>query len=126
MSSEVRHRDQYFQNRNFLEYVIIGGKAYDAWAITVMFYCGLHLVEMLLAQKSIHTGASKEGGSHSQRTNLIFRYLGGSGGKVYTPYHSLEMLSREMRYDCISPNQEDFTNAQMFLTELELLVNTKS
>ena len=51
MESKQAHLEKYFHNKDFLDNGIKDGSKYPDWEITVIFYCGVHIVEAMLAEK---------------------------------------------------------------------------
>ena len=90
--SQAEHNERFFRsfyrpNSNFLD-----------WAVTVLFYQAVHLVEAYLARNDIHSG------SHAER----LRYVGESLSSIYVDFRRLYGESRRTRYDVDQPSQEEF------------------
>lgn len=49
MPSKETHLEQYQHNRDFLEHGISDTNKFADWAVTVTFYCAVHIVEAALA-----------------------------------------------------------------------------
>lgn len=67
MPFENVHRRQAEHNKRFLDWLNLDVTPYLDWAVTVMFYTALHLVEWLLATKGYHSD------SHENRHQAMGR-----------------------------------------------------
>lgn len=91
MATETEHRQQAQRNQDFLD--SIDAAKFPEWAVTVAFYKAVHLVELLLAKKSL----GHLSGYHSQRNNLLKRRYPG----LWKDYGPLYRFSRVARYWCL-------------------------
>lgn len=110
MSCYEAHLDKYFHNKTFLNE--INDEKYADWAVTVCFYCGLHLVESRAAQKDKHSDDHKERNSDTIKLP-DFKYC-------RSAYFALYNRSRQARYDCIFL---DATEAKKSHEELAVIEN---
>lgn len=79
---------QWMHNREFLRTIHAG---YPDWAVTAIFYTGLHAVDTLFAHLKIH-GIT----SHRERNDVLLRTNRFS--RIWSAYHPLYNLSRTIRY----------------------------
>lgn len=91
MPSENVHRRQAEHNRQFLDWLDLDVTPYLDWAVTVMFYTALHLVEWLLATKGYHSD------SHENRHQAMGRVS--ELRPIYPDYRELETQSHRSRYE---------------------------
>lgn len=113
MSKEQAHYDQYEHNLGFMKDCITDQQKYSDWSITVTFYCGVHLVESMLAKKM-----DEHPHDHSERELLIKTMDNVSS--FYNEYRHLYSLSRKARYQCIQISDKDLYNAQV---DLDAILN---
>jgi len=91
MPSESVHRFQAEHNKQFLDWLDLDVTKYLDWAVTVIFYTALHLVEWLLATKGLHSD------SHASRHRAMSRVS--ELKLIYRYYRELENQSRRSRYE---------------------------
>ena len=91
MPSKSVHRRQAEHNRRFLDWLDLDVTEYLDWAVTVIFYTALHLVEWLLATKGLHSN------SHANRHQVMGRV--GELRWIWPDYRELEFQSRRSRYE---------------------------
>ena len=104
MSSESKHIEQYSHNKSFLDNGFTDKNQYSDWAVTVTFYCGVHLVEAMLAK----FGRNSE--DHSDRRDNL--KIIPTRNDFQDEYLDLYNLSRQARYDCINIGREQIFSAQ--------------
>lgn len=107
MSSESKHIDQYRHNKAFLDNGIRDKNEFSDWAVTVTFYCGIHLIEAMLAR----TGHNPK--NHSERRDML-KYIP-NRNDFQDEYLDLYNLSRQARYDCITIGKDQIFAAQVDL-----------
>lgn len=110
MGTEKEHKSKYSKNKNFLKE--FNNVDYCEWAITVDFYCGLHVVDAYLAKE--HDLDFK---SHTKRN----RYISYDPilKSIYNDYDGLYNLSRMARYDGVILKPKKLQRAQMLLLTIE-------
>jgi len=91
MAPESVHRRQAEHNKQFLDWLDLNVTRYLDWAVTVMFYTALHLVEWLLATKGYHSD------SHDNRHQAMGRVS--ELRPIYPDYRELETQSHRSRYE---------------------------
>jgi hypothetical protein len=87
------HRRQVDHNRETLAYLQVAGEAHADWAVTVLFYTALHLIDQVL----YHNGRINPR-NHFQRHAAIAREP--ALIPIYPDYRELEHQSRRARYEC--------------------------
>ncbi len=101
------HKWQYIKNKSFLECIAFAQcDFYLDWAITVLFYCAIHLVEMKLRELG-----ELDNFEHKERDKLInetslFK-------NVKREYFQLKRASNKYRYYCQPTPTRDYYN-QLF------------
>lgn len=111
MAERGEHVAQARSNRVFE--TTIDAVQYPDWAITVMYYQGVHLVRAWLCgrgevQLNDHVGVRKLLNKHAFPRHVLTAYL------------QLESLSRLTRYECLSPEEHmaDVLDAQKYVARL--------
>ena len=84
------HSRQAKHNKAFLTEFNLVQTAYSDWAVTVMFYTALHLIEAYLATKGLHPA------DHGVRDNYLTRMT--ALKPIYRPYRELRHYSEKARY----------------------------
>lgn len=118
MAVEAQHLAQYYHNKSMLSMPIFNGSSsHRDWAITIAFYCALHLVEKTLADAT-PCGHST---SHVDRNFRVAR------DRKFRPiasyYQVLYNQSRRARYECVSFSKEDFETIISALSSIERFLN---
>jgi hypothetical protein len=85
------------------------------WAVTSLFYVGVHEVQALLVER----GDRPE--THKERNVLIRRYWRTS---IWPPYEALMQASQDARYHCLMPTPSDVNKAVLTLTKLRAAIAT--
>lgn len=113
MPTAEKHKQQYESNRSFMSTI---DNKYMDWRITVAFYCAVHLVDKILAEKmNVHPW------SHIDRLTAVNRVDPIKSGSA--DYSVLYTLSRKARYDCTCLKQADVNNAIRCLNTVENIAN---
>ncbi len=84
------HSRQAAHNKAFLAEFNLTETIYLDWAVTVMFYVALHLVETYLATKDLHPTAHRIRDDYLSRTADL--------RPIYRSYRELEHHSQKARY----------------------------
>ncbi len=111
--SKETHLEQYQHNRDFLEHGISDTNKFADWAVTVTFYCAVHIVEAALANMQIHSKNHKDRGEKIK--NLRCHKL-----KIY--YKDLYSRSITSRYNCITQTSKDVEYALKDLKAIQAAV----
>lgn len=91
------HYKQYLKNKSFLGCVAFSKcDFYLDWAITVLFYCVIHLVEMKFSEIKV-----PQSNSHFDRRNEVLK--NNAFENIRREYVKLEQASRKYRYECPVP-----------------------
>lgn len=90
MSIESEHIKQFFHNSDF--YNSINTDKYPDWAIVVIFYKGIHLIESVMARTDNHSQ------SHYERKKIMLDNSEIFSRDLRKDYYALEGLSRKARY----------------------------
>jgi len=102
MPSIDQHLDQVAHNEAFL--ASIDRNANSDWALTVLFYTGLHEIDALLASKNIHPGG------HPVRDQAV------AGNVELLPiakyYFRLKSRSQNARYNCVRFSAAEVNRAE--------------
>lgn len=115
MSSESKHLDQYEHNKNFLNKGIKDPDKYSDWTVTVTFYCGVHLIEAMLAK------VGYDSRDHSDRRVNLKQIP--NVNDFQDEYLHLYSLSRQARYDCTKVGCDDLLDAQIDLDAIHSAYN---
>ncbi|HCA29250.1 MAG TPA: hypothetical protein DEP23_06675 [Ruminococcaceae bacterium] len=108
MPSEQNHINQYKHNKKFLTEGINNPDEYPDWFVTVTFYCGVHMIEALLAKEiRQHSFNHIDRGDKMRR---LQKYL-----SFRTAYGILYDLSMQARYKCIEIRERELYDAQTAL-----------
>jgi len=92
------HKYQVKHNERFLESFYKPNTIFLDWAVTVLFYQAVHLVEAFLATKNLHSG------NHAERNRNVASYL----SPVAKNYRIMYWESRRVRYNIEHPSQKRF------------------
>ena len=84
------HSRQAKHNEAFLTEFNLAQTTYSDWAVTVMFYTALHLIEAYLATQGLHPT------DHWVRENYLTRIT--ALKPIYRPYRELRHYSEKARY----------------------------
>lgn len=98
------HLEQYNHNKKLLSISDLKSDTttYLDWALTILFYCAVHLIEKELSKENKHTE------QHGDRTIQIAHNKKLS--EIATQYKTLMIQSRRARYDCrLFTTRERFT-----------------
>ena len=90
MPTAAVHSRQAAHNKAFLAEFKLTETIYLDWAVTVMFYVALHLVEAYLASKDLHPMAHRIRDDYLSRTADL--------RPIYRSYRELEHHSQKARY----------------------------
>ena len=88
---------------NYTRYENLKNSGEYGWAVVLLFYSALHLVE---AYKCIHHPSNKFS-SHSQRDDYVFEKI----RSINQYYYSLSSMSRSVRYDLYDCKPENLQYA---------------
>lgn len=116
MPTPSEHEAKYFRNKRILNdpFFSISMKANYDWAITIMFYCAVHLVEKALAEISPKYNTT----THRARRNLLLaerkRFA-----VIFSQYQALYNQSIRARYEYVSFSRKDFELAANYLKHIE-------
>lgn len=110
MATEVQHQRQAEHNQRCLH--SIDTLQFPDWAATVAFYKAVHLVEVLMARKSLRTG------SHVARNNHLKRMY----PDLWREYRPLYTFSRMARYWCITVTQKNLSDMRAHLARFEIVL----
>lgn len=115
LSTYAEHDEKYMHNKEFKS-SISDWKKYKDWVITVCFYCGVHMIEAILAQKyDYHSINHINRHDHLQKLQSDL-----SNSDIQKQYLKLESLSHKARYsDICSINDRDVNLAQNYLDSIE-------
>lgn len=115
MGSQSEHYDKYRHNKNFIDNGIRNKDDFLDWYITGVFYCGVHLIEYVLASHKINSE------NHTERfKNLRVLKI---DENVLVDYKNLYLLSKKSRYECIKIKNNDAVKAQQYLDSLLSFTN---
>lgn len=117
MESKQSHLEKYYHNKDFLNNGIKDRDKYPDWEITVIFYCGIHIVEAMLAEKNIHVSNHQNRRDAMENIDNIDDFIG--------EYTHLYQLSRKARYKCFLPKQRDVYDAQVDLDAIKSAAGIK-
>jgi hypothetical protein len=124
MVAENLHLEKYHHNRRLLGETIFNVNKNiqnSDWAITIAFYCALHLVEKTIARsphKEHQHLRCHEKRNHRVRIDGVFR-------AIVEDYQFLYNQSRRARYDCVSFTKADIADALVSLSNIEKLLVKK-
>lgn len=113
VASFEAHDQQYRHNKQF-QGEIRDWVKYGDWVVTAFFYCGVHMLEAVLAKKyNIHSK------THTSRHTSMYEHSEMFGNCVRT-YRKLESLAHQSRYidECVWCD-DCVTQAQGYLDEIE-------
>jgi len=102
MPSIDQHLEQAKHNEHF--FGGIDREAFADWAMTALFYSGLHWIDALLASKNIHPA------DHLRRDNLVWKTI--ELRPIAKDYMSLKGKSVNARYDCFPFNRVHVNEAE--------------
>lgn len=94
MASSNDHLTQADHNRDFINIIWPKNLQYPDWAVTVIFYTAIHLIE---AYFDHHLGKSSHDYQDREDTIIQTSEL----KPIYPEYHELKRLSMDSRYRCI-------------------------
>lgn len=117
MPSEEKHLNQYNKNKALVtssEFCAVKCKHLD-WAITIIFYCALHLIEKEFA-KSLNYHSK----DHKKRDFAMVKLP--KLKPIASEFTTLSIQSRRARYDCIDFKQQDIDVAIGYLNNIEEVV----
>ena len=97
MVTDAEHLAQFQHNVSVAEQLAASGNY--GWAVTVLFYAGLHILQAYL----VRSGALVE--SHVQRERQMLR---SELLPILDPYTTLRNDSEEARYECRRFSREEF------------------
>ena len=117
MESKQAHLEKYFHNKDYLDNGIKDGSKYPDWEITVIFYCGVHIVEAMLAEKNIHVIDHQDRKDEMENIDNIDDFR--------DEYIHLYQLSRKARYKCFLPKLKDVYDAQVDLDAIKSAAGIK-
>lgn len=109
------HQQQVEHNRQTTAYLQQAGDNYLDWAVTVLFYTALHLVDQVL----YHT-AQLHPRNHFQRHQAIANTA--ELIAIYQDYRELEHQSRRSRYECAKFTSEEIERLSESLARIEQVV----
>ncbi|MBC8449854.1 MAG: hypothetical protein H8D78_19140 [Chloroflexi bacterium] len=116
MPSERTHHRLVQHNRDFLGTFALDTTPYRDWAVTVMFYAALHLVECYLARKDLHPSDHTVRDAYLQRT---------AGLKpIWTQYRRLKDESQSARYEGATFTAAEAQRLRTLLAEIEAHITT--
>lgn len=110
------HLEQYQHNKDFLENGISDTNKFADWAVTVTFYCAVHIVEAALANINIHSDNHCDRGKKIKNLNCP---------RLKTYYKDLYSRSITSRYNCIIQTSKDIEGAMKDLKEIQKAVGIK-
>lgn len=115
MPDIATHQRQAAHNRETSVYLQRAGEAHLDWAVTVIFYTALHLIDQVLYYR-----AQLNPRNHNQRHAAIANdpIL----AVIYHHYRELEHQSRRARYDCVHFTLSDLTPLRDHLARIEQVV----
>ncbi len=111
MGTRSNHREKADHNQEFIN--SIDREKYPDWVVTVGFYKGLHLVEMLFAKNGRHSN------NHRDRHDLLKRNY----ETIWREYLPLYALARRARYKVRSITKETMDYALSRLSRIEKVIN---
>jgi hypothetical protein len=83
------------------------------WAMTALFYAAVHEVQAFLIDNNHRPE------THTARNRLVKQYWGPT---IYPPYDTLQQRSRDARYNCIMPSEDDLNRAVLTLAKLRAAI----
>ena len=102
------------QNTDF--YNTIDGLRYPDWAVVVLFYKSVHMIESILAERGDHSG------DHAERKRFMKKHRDLFSEDIIVNYRDLETLSRQARYQPNLPiSRTNVCTAEACYTTIEKL-----
>jgi hypothetical protein len=92
-------------------------KKWPDWAATLLFYVAVHEVQALILDNT-----AERPHSHEDRNNVIKKQWLST---VWPPYAHLRQLSREARYECVTPSDGDLNTAVLALARFRAAVSSE-
>jgi uncharacterized protein (UPF0332 family) len=113
-------KDQHIQkaerNEKFAKRIAENTGYFD-WAVTVLFYAGLHYIDAVLAVSRIDPHKHEERQDSIQKNDTLRR--------VYSEYRMLETLSRNARYYAVEIDANDWHAADVEFNALRAHLRTR-
>ena len=112
MSAREKHLQQYRHNKSFLTEVIANNEEYADWSVTAIFYCGVHLVESVLAKHGQdierHFIRNKAVNSLDDFKSCAKEYQTLYDKSIAARYHCVKMKQKHINLcvDCLSKIEE--------------------
>ncbi len=116
MPNKETHLEQYQHNKDFLENGISDKNKFADWAVTVTFYCAVHIVEAALANINIHSKNHNDRGKKIENLRCP---------RLKTYYKDLYSRSITSRYNCILQTSEDVKYALKDLKAIREMIEIK-
>ena len=119
MSSKTQHEERVLHNRKFFDSVQTD--VYPDWAIVILFYRAVHLIEAIF-----DSHGSAHSCSHDERKRIMNDDPSYYSNNLRINYRELESLSRQARYRPDIPvTDESVLIAQNCFDEIQSWYNSK-
>lgn len=112
MPTSNEHERQAQKNETLAERLDTQFNQYEDWVVTTMFYSALHYVECELTK---HGMSASNHGERQRKINQCKQIP----GDVYRLYRTLEDLSRDARYECVSISAIDVLESHTKLDRIK-------
>ena len=73
------------------------------WALTLLFYSAVHLVQACAEQEATRPGSPPAPANHGERLDYVANRL----ARVFTAYRTLQEASEDARYDLVKRTEDE-------------------
>ena len=117
MPDRTEHLSKYRHNKEFLKCPVFEETKYLDWAVVVVFYSALHLIEAFFAGNGLHFQ------KHKERAQWVSSDSRLKNTDIPKYYHFLYNQSIRARYEYVQMNGSDLQAAIDALTIIEGILN---